>query len=56
MARRPSLPVTVAARAIIDDAAAVIPDLIARLGAAGGVLRTLSTVRRLEPDEAETQR
>ncbi|MEO5918641.1 MAG: DUF5612 domain-containing protein [Candidatus Limnocylindrales bacterium] len=53
MTRRPNLPATVAARAILDDPSMVIPALIERLGAAGGVLRTLSTVRRLdEPDAA----
>ncbi len=53
MARRPNLPTTVAARAIVDDPSVAIPALIERLGAAGGVLRTLSTVRRLdEPDAA----
>ncbi len=51
MARRPSLPATVAARAIVDDPSVVIPVLIQRLGAAGGVLRTLSTVRRLDDEE-----
>ncbi len=53
MARRPNLAATVAARAIVDDPSVAIPALIERLGAAGGVLRTLSTVRRLdEPDAA----
>jgi len=53
MARRPNLPATVAARAILDDPSMAIPALIERLGAAGGVLRTLSTVRRLaEPNAA----
>ena len=48
MARRPNLPATVAARAILDDPSLAVPALIERLGAAGGVLRTLSTVRRLD--------
>lgn len=54
MARRSTLPVTVAARAIVDDGSQAIPALIARLQAAGGVLRTLSTVRRLDagPNDA----
>ncbi|MEO8208537.1 MAG: DUF5612 domain-containing protein [Chloroflexota bacterium] len=55
MARRPTLPVTVAARAIVDDPSAAIPALIARLGAGGGVLRTLSTVRRLEESDGVIQ-
>lgn len=50
MARRPTLPATVAARAVLDDPRSAIPVLIERLGAAGGVLRTLSTVRRLEDE------
>ena len=50
MARRTTLPATVAARAVVDDPMTVIPRLIERLGTAGGVLRNLSTVRRLEAD------
>lgn len=52
--RPPSGPPTVAIRLSLDDAPAVIPALIARVGAAGGTLRNLSTVRRLQPagDEA----
>jgi energy-converting hydrogenase B subunit Q len=53
MTRRPSLPATVAARAIVDDGSTVIPALIERIRAAGGVVRTLSTVRRLAADAAE---
>ncbi|HLE79185.1 MAG TPA: DUF5612 domain-containing protein [Candidatus Limnocylindrales bacterium] len=53
MTRRPSLPATVAARAIVDDGSTVIPALIERIRAAGGVVRTLSTVRRLAADTAE---
>ncbi len=53
MTRRPSLPATVAARAIVDDGSTVIPALIERIRAAGGVVRTLSTVRRLGADAAE---
>ena len=53
MARRSTLPATVAVRAIVDDVAASVPALIDRLGSAGGTLRTLSTVRRLTgPDGA----
>lgn len=54
MARRTTLPVTVAARAIVDDPATAIPKLVERLGSAGGVLRTLSTVRRMDADSAFT--
>lgn len=50
MARRTTLPFTVAARAIVDDPVTAIPALVQRLGAAGGVLRTLSTVRRMDAD------
>ncbi len=53
MTRRPILPATVAARAIVDDGSTVIPALIERIRAAGGVVRTLSTVRRLDADPAE---
>jgi energy-converting hydrogenase B subunit Q len=41
-------PATVAIHVVIDDVAAAIPDLTARVAAAGGTLRTLSTTRRLE--------
>jgi energy-converting hydrogenase B subunit Q len=50
VARRSTLPVTVAVRVILDDVAASIPGLLDRLGAAGGTLRNLSTVRRLPGD------
>ena len=50
MARRTTLPATVAARIILDDGPDAIPALVERLGAVGGVLRTLSTVRRLGDD------
>ena len=53
MTRRPSLPATVAARAIVDDGSTVIPALVERIRAAGGVVRTLSTVRRLAAEPAE---
>ncbi len=49
MARRSTLPATVATRLILDDAPTAIPALLDRIGAAGGLLRTLSTVRRIEP-------
>ena len=48
MPRGSSQPPTVAIHVVIDDAAAAIPDLTARIAAAGGTLRTLSTTRRLE--------
>ena len=44
---------TVAIRVGLDDAPTTIPDLIARVGAAGGTLRNLSTVRRIEPAAGE---
>lgn len=40
---------TVAIRVGIDDAPGTIPALLGRIGDAGGTLRTLSTVRRIEP-------
>ena len=56
MPRRASeaTPPTVAIRISLDDAPSAIPGLIARVGAAGGTLRNLSTVRRLpgEPGAA----
>jgi energy-converting hydrogenase B subunit Q len=48
VARRPSLPPTVAVRVALDDGPGAIPALVDRIGAAGGILRTLSSVRRLE--------
>ncbi len=47
MPRRASLPSTVAARLVLDDDLAAVPALLERVAAAGGTLRTLSTVRRL---------
>ena len=47
---------TVAIRLGLDDAPTTIPDLIARVGAAGGTLRNLSTVRRIEPTAGATGR
>ena len=41
---------------MVDDVAASIPALIDRLGAAGGTLRTLSTVRRLPSAEGVEER
>jgi energy-converting hydrogenase B subunit Q len=48
MPRGSGQPPTVAIHVVIDDAAATIPDLAARIAAAGGTLRTLSTTRRLD--------
>ncbi len=50
MPRRPNLPPTVALHVVLDDGASAVPDLAGAIGAAGGRLRTLSTVRRLEAD------
>jgi energy-converting hydrogenase B subunit Q len=47
MPRRSTLPPTVAVRLVIDDVPAAIPGLLERVVAAGGTLRTLSTVRRV---------
>ncbi|MBF6606979.1 MAG: DUF5612 domain-containing protein [Chloroflexi bacterium] len=49
MARRPTLPTTVALRVVLDDSATAVPTLAAGIGEAGGLIRTLSTVRRIEP-------
>lgn len=56
MARRATAvttPATVAARLVLDDAPASVPELARRIAAAGGTLRTLSTVRRLQRDGAD---
>jgi energy-converting hydrogenase B subunit Q len=47
VARRPTLAPTVAVRLQLTDTPAALPDLIGRIAAAGGTVRTLSTVRRL---------
>jgi energy-converting hydrogenase B subunit Q len=47
--RRQTLPPTVAVRLALDDGPRAIPALLERIGAAGGILRTLSSVRSLEP-------
>lgn len=54
MPRRPTLPETVAARLILHDRPAAVPALANTIGAAGGTVRTLSTVRRLDPNATET--
>ena len=49
---RPMTPsTTVAIRIGVDDVPATIPSLLARIGEAGGTLRALSTVRRIEATE-----
>jgi energy-converting hydrogenase B subunit Q len=50
MQRRAAVPPTVALRLTIDDAQVAIPAFLERIGAAGGTLRTLSTVRRLDTE------
>jgi energy-converting hydrogenase B subunit Q len=50
--RGPVTPSTVALRIALDDTPDAIPALLARVGAAGGTLRTLSTVRRIDAAEA----
>ncbi|HEX5589493.1 MAG TPA: DUF5612 domain-containing protein [Candidatus Limnocylindrales bacterium] len=47
MTRRNALPPTVAVRVALDDGPGAIPALLERIGAAGGILRTLSSVRRM---------
>jgi len=49
MTRRQTLPSTVAVRLAVDDGPGAIPAILDRIGAAGGILRTLSSVRRLDP-------
>jgi energy-converting hydrogenase B subunit Q len=46
MSHRPSQPATVAVHLVIDDSPTAIPELARRIAAAGGSLRTLSTVAR----------
>jgi energy-converting hydrogenase B subunit Q len=52
MARRGGLPPTVAARVVIDDTPGAVPDLAGRIAAAGGTIRTMSTIRRIEGEGA----
>jgi energy-converting hydrogenase B subunit Q len=47
--RRPTLPATIALRVTLDDGPSAVPGLLERVGTAGGMLRTLSTVRWIEP-------
>jgi energy-converting hydrogenase B subunit Q len=51
MPRRPTLPPTVALRVVLDDGPSAVPTLAGRIGAAGGSLRTMSTVRRIDPTD-----
>ncbi len=50
MPRRPNLPATVALHVVLEDGPSAIPDLAEAIGRAGGRLRTLSTVRRLDAE------
>ena len=50
MPRRPNLPATVALHVVLEDGPSDVPDLAEAIGRAGGRLRTLSTVRRLEAE------
>jgi energy-converting hydrogenase B subunit Q len=54
MARRPTLPPTVAVRLILSDAPGAVPALLERIAAVNGTLRTLSTPRRLPAGTAES--
>ena len=54
MARRPSLPPTVAVRLMVTDAATSVPELLTRIAAANGTVRTMSTTRRLPAGMAES--
>ncbi|MCI0584396.1 MAG: DUF5612 domain-containing protein [Chloroflexi bacterium] len=47
MVRRQTLPPTVAVHVALDDGPEAIPSLLDLIAASGGILRTLSTVRRL---------
>jgi energy-converting hydrogenase B subunit Q len=47
VARRPTLPPTVAVRLQLTDTPAALPELLGRVADAGGTVRTMSTVRRL---------
>ena len=50
MPRRPNLPTTVALHVVLEDGPSDVPDLAEAIGKAGGRLRTLSTVRRLDAE------
>ncbi|HEY0444426.1 MAG TPA: DUF5612 domain-containing protein [Candidatus Limnocylindrales bacterium] len=48
MARRADVPPSVAIRLIVDDVATSVPELCHAVAEAGGTVRTVSTVRRME--------
>ncbi len=50
--RRAALPPTVAIRVVHDDRPDALPAILAVIAAAGGTIRTMSTVRRLPADDA----
>jgi len=56
MTRRPTLAPVVALRLVLDDVPTGLGALTERIGAAGGFLRTLSTVGRLEARDDEPPR
>jgi energy-converting hydrogenase B subunit Q len=53
MPRRPSVPPTVAVRVVLDDLPTSVWRLADALAAAGGTLRTMSTVKRLAAENDE---
>jgi energy-converting hydrogenase B subunit Q len=53
--RTPAASPPVAIRLILDDVPGAVPALADRIAAAGGTLRTMSTVRRAPADGSETQ-
>lgn len=56
MTRRPTLAPVVAVRLVLDDVPTALAALAEKIGAAGGLLRTLSTVGRLEPRDDQPAR
>jgi energy-converting hydrogenase B subunit Q len=51
VSRRSNRPTAaVAVRLVLEDGPTALPELARRIGDAGGLLRTVSTVRRLEPE------
>jgi energy-converting hydrogenase B subunit Q len=56
LTRRRDGPPTVAVHVALDDTPAAVPTLAERIAAAGGAVRTLSTVRRMEGDAARAAR
>jgi energy-converting hydrogenase B subunit Q len=53
VARRPNQLPTVAVHLIVDDGPAAIPGMLEAISTAGGILRTLSTPRRIESDDPD---